>query len=129
MRKRVGLPRGRLCVAAAVTQQEFQGPAATAPPAASFSTPRSPRATFFVLLDRGDALVSCRGLKSFRPLAPLQDQKREEKVSKRVNAIQEVNESVALLTQLLQDYDGAAANQSNAELLQVTASLGRTQCS
>lgn len=52
-------------------------------------------------------------------LAPLQDQKREEKVSKRVNAIQEVNESVSLLTQLLQDYDGAATNQSNAELLQV----------
>ncbi|XP_075888326.1 ADP-ribosylation factor-binding protein GGA1-like isoform X2 [Nelusetta ayraudi] len=47
-----------------------------------------------------------------------EDQKREEKVSKRVNAIQEVNESVALLTQLLQEYDGAAANQSNAELLQ-----------
>ncbi|KAM6914467.1 ADP-ribosylation factor-binding protein GGA1-like isoform 2-T2 [Lycodopsis pacificus] len=47
-----------------------------------------------------------------------EDQKRAEKVSKRVNAIQEVNESVALLTQLLQDYDGTADNQSNAELLQ-----------
>uniref|UniRef100_A0A3B4YVN0 Golgi associated, gamma adaptin ear containing, ARF binding protein 1 n=1 Tax=Seriola lalandi dorsalis TaxID=1841481 RepID=A0A3B4YVN0_SERLL len=34
-----------------------------------------------------------------------EDQRRAEKVSKRVNAIQEVNESVALLTQLLQDYD------------------------
>lgn len=54
----------------------------------------------------------------------MQDQKREEKVSKRVNAIQEVNESVALLTQLLQEYDGAAANQSNAELLQVRAEPG-----
>lgn len=40
-------------------------------------------------------------------------------MSKRVNAIQEVNESVALLTQLLQDYDGTPTNQSNAELLQV----------
>lgn len=40
-------------------------------------------------------------------------------MSKRVNAIQEVKESVALLTQLLQDYDSAASNQSNAELLQV----------
>ncbi|XP_068574889.1 ADP-ribosylation factor-binding protein GGA1-like [Cebidichthys violaceus] len=47
-----------------------------------------------------------------------EDQKRAEKVSKRVNAIQEVNESVGLLTQLLQDYDGTADNQSNAELLQ-----------
>uniref|UniRef100_A0A671V1P9 Golgi associated, gamma adaptin ear containing, ARF binding protein 1 n=1 Tax=Sparus aurata TaxID=8175 RepID=A0A671V1P9_SPAAU len=34
-----------------------------------------------------------------------EDQKRAEKVSKRVNAIQEVKESVTLLTQLLQDYD------------------------
>ncbi|TNN58475.1 ADP-ribosylation factor-binding protein GGA1 [Liparis tanakae] len=47
-----------------------------------------------------------------------EDQKRAEKVSKRVNAIQEVKESVALLTQLLQDYDGAADNQSNDELVQ-----------
>ncbi|XP_069557434.1 ADP-ribosylation factor-binding protein GGA1-like [Brachyistius frenatus] len=47
-----------------------------------------------------------------------EDQKRAEKVSKRVNAIQEVKESVALLTQLLQDYDSTATNQSNAELLQ-----------
>ncbi|XP_059203262.1 ADP-ribosylation factor-binding protein GGA1-like isoform X2 [Centropristis striata] len=47
-----------------------------------------------------------------------EDQKRAEKVSKRVNAIQEVKESVALLTQLLQDYDSTADNQSNAELIQ-----------
>ncbi|KAG7216236.1 hypothetical protein INR49_029087 [Caranx melampygus] len=47
-----------------------------------------------------------------------EDQRRAEKVSKRVNAIQEVNESVTLLTQLLQDYDSTATNQSNAELIQ-----------
>ncbi|KAM6966451.1 ADP-ribosylation factor-binding protein GGA1-like [Tautogolabrus adspersus] len=47
-----------------------------------------------------------------------EDQRRAEKVSKRVNAIQEVNESVTLLTQLLQDYDSKATNQSNAELVQ-----------
>ncbi|XP_037544818.1 ADP-ribosylation factor-binding protein GGA1 [Nematolebias whitei] len=47
-----------------------------------------------------------------------EDQRRAEKVSKRVNAIQEVKESVALLTQLLQDYDRTATNQSNAELIQ-----------
>ncbi|XP_029293662.1 ADP-ribosylation factor-binding protein GGA1-like [Cottoperca gobio] len=47
-----------------------------------------------------------------------EDQKRAEKVSKRVNAIQEVKESVTLLTQLLQDYDGTADNQSNGELVQ-----------
>uniref|UniRef100_A0A8C6SUM0 Golgi associated, gamma adaptin ear containing, ARF binding protein 1 n=1 Tax=Neogobius melanostomus TaxID=47308 RepID=A0A8C6SUM0_9GOBI len=42
-----------------------------------------------------------------------EDQRRAEKVSKRVNAIQEVNESVALLTQLLQEYDSKTSNQSN----------------
>lgn len=47
-----------------------------------------------------------------------EDQRRAEKVSKRVNAIQEVNESVALLTQLLQEYDSQTSSQSNAELLQ-----------
>ncbi|RVE69152.1 hypothetical protein OJAV_G00075190 [Oryzias javanicus] len=47
-----------------------------------------------------------------------EDQRRAEKVSKRVNAIQEVKESVALLTQLLQDYDSSTASQSNNELIQ-----------
>ncbi|XP_068194089.1 ADP-ribosylation factor-binding protein GGA1 [Antennarius striatus] len=47
-----------------------------------------------------------------------EDQKRAEKVSKRVNTIHEVKESVSLLTQLLQDYDSTASNQSNAELIQ-----------
>lgn len=49
----------------------------------------------------------------------VQDQRRAEKVSKRVNAIQEVKESVALLTQLLQDYDRTAPAQDNADLIQV----------
>uniref|UniRef100_A0A3P8T177 Golgi associated, gamma adaptin ear containing, ARF binding protein 1 n=1 Tax=Amphiprion percula TaxID=161767 RepID=A0A3P8T177_AMPPE len=47
-----------------------------------------------------------------------EDQKRAEKVSKRVNAIQEVKESVSLLTQLLQDYDSSTTSQSNTELIQ-----------
>ncbi|XP_033945074.1 ADP-ribosylation factor-binding protein GGA1-like [Pseudochaenichthys georgianus] len=47
-----------------------------------------------------------------------EDQKRAEKVSKRVNAIQEVNESVSLLTRILQDHEPTADDQSNAELLQ-----------
>ncbi|CAJ1075816.1 ADP-ribosylation factor-binding protein GGA1-like [Xyrichtys novacula] len=47
-----------------------------------------------------------------------EDQRRAEKVSKRVNAIQEVKESVTLLTQLLQDYDSKSTNQSNHELIQ-----------
>ncbi|KAI1886734.1 hypothetical protein AGOR_G00198860 [Albula goreensis] len=46
-----------------------------------------------------------------------EDQKRMEKVSKRVNAIQEVNESVSLLTQLLGDYNKESCSQSNAELI------------
>lgn len=61
-------------------------------------------------------------------LSVLQDQKRAEKVSKRVNAIQEVNESVALLTQLLQDYDGTAGDQSNAELVQVNRTSQKPVC-
>ncbi|XP_024246192.2 ADP-ribosylation factor-binding protein GGA1 isoform X2 [Oncorhynchus tshawytscha] len=47
-----------------------------------------------------------------------EDQKRAEKLSKRVNAIQDVNESVSLLTQLLEDYDRTTNPQSNAELIQ-----------
>lgn len=61
------------------------------------------------------------------PFVSLQDQRRAEKVSKRVNAIQEVKESVALLTQLLQDCDGAARDQSNAELIQVSWTDGGRQ--
>lgn len=41
-------------------------------------------------------------------------------MSKRVNAIQEVKESVDLLTQMLQDYDRNASTQSNIELIQVS---------
>ncbi|KAL0992966.1 hypothetical protein UPYG_G00101580 [Umbra pygmaea] len=47
-----------------------------------------------------------------------EDQKRAEKVSKRVNAIKEVNESVSLLTQLLECYDTTSHSESNAELIQ-----------
>ncbi|RXN24926.1 ADP-ribosylation factor-binding GGA1-like protein [Labeo rohita] len=45
------------------------------------------------------------------------DQKRMEKVSKRVNAIQEVKESVGLLTQLLGDYSKESGSHSNEELI------------
>lgn len=46
-----------------------------------------------------------------------EDQKRMEKVSKRVNAIQEVKESVGLLTQLLGDYSKESSSHSNEELI------------
>lgn len=55
-----------------------------------------------------------------------------EKVSKRANAILEVKESVALLSQLLQGYSKESCSQSNQELLKVgtarhiQASHGRT---
>lgn len=42
-----------------------------------------------------------------------------EKVSKRVNAIQEVKESVGLLTQLLGDYSKESSSHSNEELIKV----------
>ncbi|XP_068607503.1 ADP-ribosylation factor-binding protein GGA1-like [Brachionichthys hirsutus] len=46
-----------------------------------------------------------------------EDQKRVDKVSKRVNAIQEVKESVSLLSQLLEGYSGESCSQSNQELI------------
>uniref|UniRef100_A0A669D9Z4 Golgi-associated, gamma adaptin ear containing, ARF binding protein 1 n=1 Tax=Oreochromis niloticus TaxID=8128 RepID=A0A669D9Z4_ORENI len=46
-----------------------------------------------------------------------EDQKRVEKVSKRVNAIQEVKESVSLLSQLLEGYNKESCSQSNQELI------------
>lgn len=46
-----------------------------------------------------------------------EDQKRVEKTSKRVNAIQEVNESVSLLSQLLEGYSKESSSQSNQELI------------
>ncbi|XP_054634454.1 ADP-ribosylation factor-binding protein GGA1-like [Dunckerocampus dactyliophorus] len=45
-----------------------------------------------------------------------EDQKRVEKVSKRVNAIQEVEESVSLLSQLLEGYSKEGSAQSNQDL-------------
>lgn len=42
-----------------------------------------------------------------------------EKVSKRVNAIQEVKESVKLLTQLLADYNKDTSSHDNEELIKV----------
>ncbi|XP_070712713.1 ADP-ribosylation factor-binding protein GGA1-like [Pempheris klunzingeri] len=46
-----------------------------------------------------------------------EDQKRVEMVSKRVNAIQEVKESVSLLSQLLEGYSKESCSQSNQELI------------
>lgn len=43
-----------------------------------------------------------------------------EKVSKRVNAIQEVKESVSLLSQLLEGYNKESCSQSNQELIKVS---------
>lgn len=49
------------------------------------------------------------------------DQKRTEKVSKRLNAIQEVKESVSLLGQLLEGYSKDSVSHSNLELIKVSA--------
>nr|XP_057945000.1 ADP-ribosylation factor-binding protein GGA1-like [Doryrhamphus excisus] len=46
-----------------------------------------------------------------------EDQKRVEKVSKRVNAIQEVEESVSLLSQLLEGYSKEGSSPCNQELI------------
>lgn len=53
-----------------------------------------------------------------------------EKVSKRVNAIQEVKESVSLLSQLLEGYSKEGCSQSNQELIKVSAAQHiKTSCS
>ncbi|KAL3067374.1 hypothetical protein OYC64_017166 [Pagothenia borchgrevinki] len=46
-----------------------------------------------------------------------EDQKRVEKVSKRLNAIQEVKESVSLLSQMLEGYSSESCSHSNQELI------------
>lgn len=52
-----------------------------------------------------------------------------EKVSKRVNAIQEVKESVGLLSQLLGDYSKESSSQSNEELIKVSNThVSKTAC-
>ncbi|KAG7277278.1 hypothetical protein CRUP_036947 [Coryphaenoides rupestris] len=52
-----------------------------------------------------------------------EDQKRTEKVSKRLNAIQEVKESVSLLGQLLEGYSKDSVSHSNQELIKANDSL------
>lgn len=66
--------------------------------------------------------ITCllKATKNTEPEFILQDQKRMEKVSKRVNAIQEVKESVKLLTQLLADYSKDTSSNDNEELIKVT---------
>ena len=49
----------------------------------------------------------------------MKDQKRTEKVSKRLNAIQEVKESVTLLGQLLENYNKDRFSHSQQELVKV----------
>lgn len=49
-----------------------------------------------------------------------QDQKRVDKLSKRMNAIEEVKESVSLLSQLLEGYSKESCSPSNKELIKVS---------
>ncbi|XP_064419422.1 ADP-ribosylation factor-binding protein GGA1 isoform X2 [Latimeria chalumnae] len=46
-----------------------------------------------------------------------EDQKRMEKISKRVNAIEEVNNNVKLLTEMLTNYRGQETSESNSEIM------------
>lgn len=50
---------------------------------------------------------------------PLQDQKRMEKISKRVNAIEEVNNNVRLLTEMVTSYSKGETTESNEDLMKV----------
>lgn len=52
-------------------------------------------------------------------MLPLQDQKRMEKISKRVNAIEEVNNNVKLLTEMVTNYSKGETTESNEDLMKV----------
>lgn len=64
-----------------------------------------------------DALTS-------KDLLPSQDQKRMEKISKRVNAIEEVNNNVKLLTEMVTNYSKGETTESNEDLMKVRRGLG-----
>ena len=51
-----------------------------------------------------------------------------EKVSKRLNAIQEVKESVSLLSQMLEGYSRESCSHSNQELIKVSAAQHILNC-
>ncbi|XP_074864826.1 ADP-ribosylation factor-binding protein GGA1 isoform X3 [Carettochelys insculpta] len=50
-------------------------------------------------------------------LFPLQDQKRMEKISKRTNAIEEVNNNVKLLTEMVTNYSKGETTESSEDLM------------
>uniref|UniRef100_A0A672ISR1 Golgi-associated, gamma adaptin ear containing, ARF binding protein 1 n=1 Tax=Salarias fasciatus TaxID=181472 RepID=A0A672ISR1_SALFA len=82
--------------------------------------PAPPRAKCAIFEDEEKSKVLFRNVKSRACCCCcccFQDQKRVEKVSKRVNAIQEVKESVSLLSQLLEGYSKESCSQSNQELI------------
>ncbi|KAK5620366.1 hypothetical protein CRENBAI_024960 [Crenichthys baileyi] len=90
--------------------------------------PPPPRATSAIFEDEEKSKMLSRLLKSTHPddlraanklikEMVQEDQKRVEKVSKRVNAIQEVKESVSLLSQLLEGYSKESCSHSNQELI------------
>uniref|UniRef100_A0A6Q2XT21 Golgi associated, gamma adaptin ear containing, ARF binding protein 1 n=1 Tax=Esox lucius TaxID=8010 RepID=A0A6Q2XT21_ESOLU len=77
-----------------------------------------PRPKNAIFEDEEKSKTLARLLNSPLPEDLKADRKRAEKVSKRVNTIKEVNESVSLLTQLLEDHGTTTNPHSNAELLQ-----------
>ncbi|XP_054896795.1 ADP-ribosylation factor-binding protein GGA1-like isoform X2 [Poeciliopsis prolifica] len=90
--------------------------------------PPPPRAKTAIFEDEEKSKMLSRLLKSTQPddlraanklikEMVQEDQKRVEKVSKRVNAIQEVKESVSLLSQLLEGYSKESCSHSNQELV------------
>ncbi|MEQ2247713.1 hypothetical protein ILYODFUR_011992 [Ilyodon furcidens] len=90
--------------------------------------PPPPRAKIAIFEDEEKSKMLSRLLKSTHPddlraanklikEMVQEDQKRVEKVSKRVNAIQEVKESVSLLSQLLEGYSKESCSHSNQELI------------
>lgn len=57
------------------------------------------------------------------PLLFFQDQKRMEKISKRVNTIEEVNNNVKLLTEMVTSYSKGEMTESSEDLMKVRKDL------
>lgn len=85
------------------------------------STPEFPFPAASLKVDAGPRSLAphCHA-SSLRPglLLP-QDQKRMEKISKRVNAIEEVNNNVKLLTEMVMNHSQGGASGSSEDLMKV----------
>ncbi|NXN91094.1 GGA1 protein, partial [Rhinopomastus cyanomelas] len=98
------------------------------PDDAPFPPPPPPRPKNIIFDDEEKSKILARLLKSSHPEdlraanklikeMVQEDQKRMEKISKRVNAIEEVNNNVRLLTEMVTNYSRGETTESNEDLM------------